>query len=353
MEKYLTRRGNGRRIEMTADELKQDFELGTQDAAERGEILPLDPEDMERLFEIFTNPNRIVGVEPGNEVFLTDDASTLRLTIDQGTSGVGIPLGRMLSNMVHEKAFANDSIHMGHVDCSYKAVKAIVANEQQDIEHLLFNTISPVFYISMANLGMYYRPDGPYGNPSDLLPAGKIKEALSAQEEAVEHAIRDMTYIGQKLDEIGCDGINLDTIGAAGDTDFKATLHVVENLKKTTKLSIEVGMAGEFILGMHGGLAYDGKRLAGMYPNQQVEVLEKAGADIYGPVINTKPTKSSAFNVARAVTFAKSCSEKTKIPMHPNVGMGVGGIPVFETPPIDIVTRASKALVEIGKADGL
>jgi dimethylamine--corrinoid protein Co-methyltransferase len=35
------------------------------------------------------------------------------------------------------------------------------------------------------------------------------------------------------------------------------------------------------------------------------------------------------------------------------MGMGVGGIPVFETPPIDIVTRASKAMVEIGKADGL
>jgi dimethylamine--corrinoid protein Co-methyltransferase len=33
--------------------------------------------------------------------------------------------------------------------------------------------------------------------------------------------------------------------------------------------------------------------------------------------------------------------------------MGVGGIPMLETPPIDAVTRASKALVEIGKADGL
>jgi len=33
--------------------------------------------------------------------------------------------------------------------------------------------------------------------------------------------------------------------------------------------------------------------------------------------------------------------------------MGVCGVPMLSVPPIDCVTRASKALVEIGKADGL
>ena len=33
--------------------------------------------------------------------------------------------------------------------------------------------------------------------------------------------------------------------------------------------------------------------------------------------------------------------------------MGVGGVPMMEAPPIDSVTRASKSLVQIGKADGL
>ena len=41
------------------------------------------------------------------------------------------------------------------------------------------------------------------------------------------------------------------------------------------------------------------------------------------------------------------------IPIHPNVGMGVGGVPMFECPPPDVVTRCSAAMIMIGKADGL
>ena len=33
--------------------------------------------------------------------------------------------------------------------------------------------------------------------------------------------------------------------------------------------------------------------------------------------------------------------------------MGVGGLPMFELPPADVVTRCSAAMVMIGKADGL
>jgi len=33
--------------------------------------------------------------------------------------------------------------------------------------------------------------------------------------------------------------------------------------------------------------------------------------------------------------------------------MGVGGLPVIDQPPTDAVSRASKAMVEIGKLDGL
>jgi dimethylamine--corrinoid protein Co-methyltransferase len=162
-----------------------------------------------------------------------------------------------------------------------------------------------------------------------------------------------MIYICEALAEIGIDGINFDTTGAAGDTDFKATMHAVEHLKKTTNLSVEVGMAGEFVLGMHGGLEYEGQKLAGTYCHTQVGIVEKAGADIFGPVVNTKPSKSMAWNLARAVTFVKACVEESNIPIHVNMGMGVGGSPIFETPPIDSVSRASKAMVEIARVDGL
>lgn len=353
MKKYLTRRGDGQRIEMTADELIRDFELGTQDAAERGKIRPLPKDDLDRLLDIFTNPNKFVSVEPGNEVVLTHDIGTLRLMGDQGNSGVGIPLSRLQGIQVHERAFAVDTMELGHIDYSFKPIKPVIAMEQQEYENALLTTIIPLFYGAMPNLGLYYSPDGPFGNPSDLLPKGKIKEALEAQEGAVEHATKDMIYIGEKLASIGCDGINFDTTGAAGDADFKATLQAVEHLKKKTNLSVEVGMAGEFVLGMHGGLKYGEQRLAGLYCHQQVKLVEEAGADIFGPVVNTKPSKSMAWNLARAVTFVKACVEVSNIPIHVNMGMGVGGSPVFETPPIDSVSRASKAMVEIAKVDGL
>ena len=107
------------------------------------------------------------------------------------------------------------------------------------------------------------------------------------------------------------------------------------------------------MLGFHGQLEYKGKRLAGMWPHQQVKVAEQAGVTVFGPVVNTNTRKSTPWNVARAVTFVKACSEAAEMPIHANVGMGVGGVPMFEVPPPDVVTRASVALIEIGKADGL
>ena len=53
------------------------------------------------------------------------------------------------------------------------------------------------------------------------------------------------------------------------------------------------------------------------------------------------------------MTFVKACTEIAKIPIHANVGMGVGGVPMFETPAVDAVTRGSAAMVEIGRCDGL
>lgn len=354
MGKILTRMGDGQRVELSEAELRQELELGTQDAADRGKIPPLAQEELDYLFEIFANPNRVVGVEPGREVVLTHDIGTLRLMGDQGNSGVGIPLSRVQGIQVHERALAVDTMELGHIDYSFKPVKPVIAMEQQEYENALLVTIVPLLYGAMPNLGTYYQPDGPFPNPSDLMPQGKIKEAHEAQEHAIEHAVRDMVYIAEKLYSVGGDGINFDTTAAAGDADFLATLRAIETLRqKYPDMAIQVGMSGEFILGIHGRLEYQGQRLAGMYPHQQVKVVEKAGATIFGPVVNTNTSKSFPWNLARAVTFVKACTEAASIPIHVNVGMGVGGIPVFETPPIDAVTRASKAMVEIGKVDGL
>ena len=114
-----------------------------------------------------------------------------------------------------------------------------------------------------------------------------------------------------------------------------------------------MGASGEFVIGMHGKLRFDKKQLAGMYPHQQAKVAEAAGVHIFGVAISTNTTQSVAWNIARTVTFVKATVAVADIPIHVNVGMGVGGVPMLEAPPIDSVTRASKSLVQIGKADGL
>jgi dimethylamine--corrinoid protein Co-methyltransferase len=244
-------------------------------------------------------------------------------------------------------------MEIGHTDYSVKPAKPIVVLEQNHVEAVLHTTIIPVFYGFMPNLGLYYRPDGPFPNPSDLLPKGQIAEARAATEEALEACYADLVWMTGKMDEVGADGINYDTTASTGDGEFYATLRAVEWAAKNTHLAVEVGMAAECVLGFHGQLEYNGKRLAGMWPHQQMKVVEEAGAHIFGPVVNTNSRRSTPWNLARAITFVKACTAEAKIPIHPNVGMGVGGVPMFETPPIDVVTRCSAAMVEIGKADGL
>jgi dimethylamine--corrinoid protein Co-methyltransferase len=90
-----------------------------------------------------------------------------------------------------------------------------------------------------------------------------------------------------------------------------------------------------------------------MYTFDQAKAVETAGADIFGMAVNTVTTKSVQWNLTRAVTYLKATTEAVNIPVHANVGMGVCGVPMMEQPPIDSVTRVSKTLVQIGKADGL
>ena len=165
--------------------------------------------------------------------------------------------------------------------------------------------------------------------------------------------IEDLDWYVDKMADVGADGINFDTTASTGDGEFYATLKAVEHAAKTTEMAVEVGMAAECVLGFHGQVTYDGQRLAGMWPHQQLKVVEKAGAHIFGPVVNTNSRRSTPWNLARAVTFVKAVSAEAQIPIHPNVGMGVGGVPMFECPPLDAVSRCSAAMIEIGKADGL
>jgi dimethylamine--corrinoid protein Co-methyltransferase len=353
-EKIITRMGDGARVELSAEQVKEDILAGTQDAADRGKIPEMTSAEQEQLFEIFADTNRIVAVEPGQEVITTDDGASMALIGDQPDGGVALPMSYMNSILAYERVCCADTAGVGHIDYSCKPVKPIVNYEKQKYYSLNQVTTIPLIYGTQPNLGQYFQPDGAFPNPSELLPAGHINDAREAQEEAAAQLRNDLVFVASNLYEVGCDGFNFDTAASAGDADFLAALQAIRELKEIApKMAIELGMSSEFVLGLHGEITFDGVRLAGMYSHDQVRMAEAVGVDIFGPAINVKATKSTPWNLARAVTFVKETVKVARIPVHPNVGMGVCGLPMYESPPIDCTTRAAKALVEIGKADGL
>jgi len=348
-----TRMGDGQAVVMTSDELRKDIIAASEDAADKGKVPILEDNEIDKMMEIFTAPWRVIGVEPGHEVPLTKDETACTLISSQLSSGSHLPISREAAVEIFERVFAFDTMELGWIDYSFKQAKPMVSLDQVSIERLLATTVFPILYGAMPNMGLYYTPDGPYTNPADLLGMMKVEEAREMQMKASELCEEDMIFVCKRMAEIGADGIDFDTTASAGDADFLAVLKTVEELKKTTNLGIEVGMSGEFILGMHGEVEYKGTKLAGLWPHQQLKVVEQAGADMFGPVVNTKTNKSAAWNVARAVTMVKEVCKQATIPIHANVGMGVGGTPMFETPPVDALSRASVAMVEIAKVDGL
>ena len=253
----FVRMGDGERVVMSSDQVKEDLQAGTQDAAQRAEIPQLTSDELEQLFDIFSDPSRIVSVSPGEEVIVTDDAVCTLFYLDQDNSGQGIPMSRVQSVLAYERACAADTVSIGHTDYSYKQVKPIINFEKQEYYTASLMTTAPFFYGSQPNMGLYFQPDGPYPNPADLLPMGKIREAQEAQEEAAEHLRKDMVFISKNLFDVGCEGINFDTSASAGDADFYATLQAVSQLKKDfPEMAVEVGMSSEFVLGMHGEIQF-------------------------------------------------------------------------------------------------
>ena len=351
---FYTRMGDGKRVEMTKEGILADIQAGSADAADMGEIPVLTDDEMESLLEIISDRNRIVGVEPGHEVVLTYDIGQLDFTGDNGNSGNGVDMGRLEAALLHERALGADTFELAHADYSIKPVKPVIANEMQTMEEIQNEIVAPYFYGAMPNMGLYYAPDGPYGNPADLMREFKLEESMASSEAASEHLARDIEFVATKIIQAGADGFNFDTTASAGDADFVGTLKGVEALRRNCPDAyINLGMAGESVMGIHGFIEYDGQIVAGLYPHQQVKLAQKAGASVFGPVVNTNTSKSLAWNLARAVTFIKECVKVSELPCHVNMGMGVGGIPMCETAPIDAVTRCNKAMVEIAHVDGI
>ena len=350
----LTRMGDGEKVTMSPSEIKAEINRGTDNASELARIPVLTDDDIEHLFDIIAEPGRVVSVPHGHELIVTDDGIAECFAGSEADGGSGVSISRQASVLSYERGLAADTGSIGHSDYSFKPVKAILDVELQAYHNISMLTTSPLFYGSQPNMGQYFQPDGPFPNPADLMPAGKIKAAQKAQEDAAAQLCEDMVYIGKELNAMGCEGFNFDTAGSTGDAEFYATLEAARQLKQhAPDMAIIIGMASEFVLGMHGEITFEGQRLAGLFPHDQVKLAESVGADIFGPAINVDTSKSFPWNLAKALTMVKETVARADIPVHPNVGMGVCGVPMCVESPVDCVTRASKALVMIGKADGL
>ena len=268
-----TRLGDGALVEMTRSELRAEIEEGTQAAAKRAKVPPLTEDELAHLLDIFASPAAFVSVEQGDQLILSCDGT-----------GSQIASSRLEDLREWEATLGSDLVELYHVDYSYKAIKTIRHVEQQAMRNVQLLLTVPVQYGAMPNLGLYSRPDGPVPNWSELMPQGRIEEARAAQEEAVEMAVEDMVFVGEGMWEAGADGIDFDTAGAAGDADFLATLRAVEELRRRCPdIGIELGMAAEFVLGMHGELSYDGVRLAGLWPKDQSQAGGQGRGDHVRP----------------------------------------------------------------------
>jgi dimethylamine--corrinoid protein Co-methyltransferase len=342
-EPLFTRSGDGSRIQLTSDQIRGELEDGTRTAAARAKVPVLSVEDLDHLLDICTTRGRFTGVEVGDEVVLTYD----------GTGGQLI--GSRLDDLrTFEQYIGADSVELYHMDYSFKAVKTVLPSEQQGLRNAQCLLTVPLQYGAMPDLGRYSQPDGPVANWSELLPKGEIQAAREAQVQAVELAVRDMVAVADGVWEAGADGIDLDTAGAAGDADFLAALRAVREIRERhPHIGIELGMANEFVLGMHGELEWGGVRLAGLWPREQMKLAAEAGATIFGPAVNVNTSRSLPWNLARALTLVKPCVEAATIPVHMNVGMGVGGVPMAVRPPADAVCRVARACVEVLRIDGL
>ena len=122
-KKIFARMGDGELVSMSAEEIKEDIQAASQDAARRAEIPALTPEEMEQLFEIIAEPSRAVSVISGQEVVVTDDGCSMSFYSGQDGGGVGVPMSRLQAILTYERALAADTTSMGHSDYSFKPVK--------------------------------------------------------------------------------------------------------------------------------------------------------------------------------------------------------------------------------------
>ena len=95
-------------------------------------------------------------------------------------------------------------------------------------------TVVPLNYGAMPDLGRYSQPDGP---GAELVGAAcrwaRSTRRAPPRRRRSTHLEHDMWCVVEAMIAAGVDGLDFDTAGAAGDADLLATLRVVRQLRDT------------------------------------------------------------------------------------------------------------------------
>jgi len=191
--KILTRMGDNSNVEFTKDELRQEFIDGSEFAAKKAKVPPLTENEIDFLVDMFCAPTRIWGVQRGNEVVMTKDGCVNALNSSQMSSGVVAPVNREVGVRLFESMLGFDSMEIAHNDYSVKPQRFLKKLEMLHVEILMETTIFPLLYGFMPNLGLYFKTDGPFDNPYDLMQQGKIRH-YGVSVEKVEEALKAIEY---------------------------------------------------------------------------------------------------------------------------------------------------------------
>ena len=116
--KILTRMGDSSNVELTPDELRRDFEEGSEHAANKAKIPVLTENEVDYLVDMFAAPTRIWGCQRGNEVVMTKDGCVNALNSSRMSSGVVAPVNREVGVRLFESMLGFDSMEISHNDYS-------------------------------------------------------------------------------------------------------------------------------------------------------------------------------------------------------------------------------------------
>ena len=220
------------------------------------------------------------------------------------------------------------------------------------IKDAQLQTVVPLNYGAMPDLGRYSQPDGPA--PELVAAAAARQDRRGARRAGGGHRPPRARHARGRRDDDRRrrrrPRLRHRRRGRRRRPAGDAARRAPEIRDRWPDIGVEIGQAAELVLGMHGELEYDGRRLAGMWPLEQLRAVTAAGATIFGPAVNVNTTKSLAWNTARACALVKPVTAEATIPVHMNAGMGVGGVPMSPYPPVDATSRASRALVDILQA---